>query len=119
MEKIKIKIAGNKVYICRKRKWVEAGKVLQPTSSMKAKKLVKKVDYSTRLKEQNIIIHPGTECERSGVITVQMYHEIMMEMCGRVDEQPKNDFVTIEAIKKYIEKLPPEGPINKKIPELK
>jgi hypothetical protein len=71
----------------------------------------------TELKEQNIIIHPGTECERSGVITAQMYQEIMMEMCGRVDERPKNDFVTIEAIKNYIEKLPPEGPINKKIPE--
>lgn len=103
MEKIKIKIAGNKVYICRKRKWVEAGEVLQPTSSMKAKKIVMKVDYSTRLKEQNIIIHPGTESKESGVISVQMYHEIMMEMCGRVDERPKNDFVTIEAVKKMIE----------------
>jgi hypothetical protein len=38
MEKIKIKIAGNKVYICRKRKWVEAGEVMEPTASMKAKK---------------------------------------------------------------------------------
>lgn len=103
MKKIKIKIAGNKVYICRKRKWVEAGEVLEPTAGMKAKKLVTKVDYSTRLKGQNIIIHPGTESKGSGVISVQMYHEIMMEMCGRVDERPKNDFVTIEAVKKMIE----------------
>lgn len=116
MEKKKIKIAGNKVYICRKRKWVEAGEVMEPTASMKAKKTVMKVDYSTRLKEQNIIIHPGTEGKGSGVIHAQMYHEIMMEMCGRVDEQPKNDFVTIEAVKKYIEKFPPEGNIIKKLP---
>lgn len=27
-----------------------------------------------------------------------------------------NDYVTIEATKKYIEKLPPEGPMNKKHP---
>lgn len=103
MKKIKIKIAGNKVYICRKREWVEAGEVMEPTASMKAKKIVMKVDYSTRLKGQNIIIHPGTESKGSGVISVQMYHEIMMEMCGRVDERPKNDFVTIEAVKKMIE----------------
>ena len=38
MEKITTKIAGNKVYICRKRKWVEAGEVMEPTASMKAKK---------------------------------------------------------------------------------
>lgn len=59
-------------------------------------KITTKIDGNkllpTELKEQNIIIHP-------------------------VDERPKNDYVTIEAIKKYIEKLPPEGPINKIIPE--
>lgn len=56
-------------------------------------KITTKIDgnklLSTELKEQNIIIHPGTECERSGVITAQMYQEIMMEMAGRVDERPE------------------------------
>ncbi len=70
-------------------------------------KITTKIDGNkllpTELKEQNIIIHPGTESKGSGVISAQMYHEIMMEMCGRVDERPKNDFVTIEAVKKMIE----------------